>query len=572
MVVERILKIASSDLNTRVKAAELYFRIGQRQRSANEYASVASAFAEKGEYDKAREFYIQANELDLENVEALIGLSRLSEKIDDIDKAFEYLDKVLAVDAGNKECLLSYSALALKKNNIEAARGALTKIFEQDSTDINAKNLMGAIYLREGQNEKAWEELLPYLDSLLDAQKWSEALKTINNFKEFNSIPVKQRLVSIYRGLGNNDMLVNELKELARLHEEGGSLHAAHTTYSDCITLTPDDSYVKDKVQQLDVKLGRATPEIDPLHPEEDPSTPRMVANNEIEEEDLSAPHVMADNEIEEEDPSTPHMVANSEIEEEDLSTPHMLINNEIDLEVSQSQVSEAITLEQFDEKKKEADFYALQGLSEEAIKIYEQLHLVSPENEDVKRQLESLRPANTSPENITVKNVMQEQPAIQDGEDTDSDYMRIRFDTDDREHCESHYDSGIELKQKGLIDEAIHEFQAAVEVSEKKLPSMRMLASCYMEKGAYPYAIAEFNKIIDALSPSDHGYLNIKYELAGAYLNNKDYNEALVLYSEIHSHNPDFGDIARQIENVRNEMRGSAENTKPRKDRVSYI
>ena len=118
----------------------------------------------------------------------------------------------------------------------------------------------------------------------------------------------------------------------------------------------------------------------------------------------------------------------------------------------------------------------------------------------------------------------------------------------------------------------AIREFQAAAKAPQKKLMSLRMIALCHMAKEAYPYAIAEFNKVLDSLSPDDGIFLRIKYELGEAYMKNRDNNKALELYTEIHAREPEFRDISQKIEELKSMTQGPQDNPKPKKNRVSYI
>ncbi len=120
------------------------------------------------------------------------------------------------------------------------------------------------------------------------------------------------------------------------------------------------------------------------------------------------------------------------------------------------------------------------------------------------------------------------------------------------------------------MLDEAIREFQIVAKDPGKKLLSSKMLASCYMDKGAYPLAIAEFNEVIAAMSPSDAGYLEIKYELAGAYMNNKDYNKSFELYSEIQEQDSGFRDVSQKLDLLKTQIQ--KDKTESKRDRVSYI
>ena len=127
-------------------------------------------------------------------------------------------------------------------------------------------------------------------------------------------------------------------------------------------------------------------------------------------------------------------------------------------------------------------------------------------------------------------------------------------------------------MKQNGRLDEAIGEFRIASKDPQKKLRNTSVLALCYMEKGDYQHAIQEFSRVIEKISPADNGYYNVKYELARAYMGNKDYNKALKIYSEIQEQSPDFKDVAKTINELKSLTASTGIEPNARKDRVSYI
>ncbi|HDH10626.1 MAG TPA: tetratricopeptide repeat protein, partial [Nitrospirae bacterium] len=240
MVVEKMLHLSPADVITRSKIAYLYFRIGLRERAANEYASIGATYLEKNDYEKAEEFYNKAMEYDPDNVSALIGLSNLAGKLKNTDKAFRYLETAMSLDPDNKEVLLSYARLAIEFNKTEDAKKALIKLAEADPSDIRARKLLGTLYLDEGLLEIAWEELLPYIDDALNKQKWSEAHELLHKFKDLYPVAAKQRLLHICKAQGDDNAISHELKELAGLYKNEGSNEDALHLYKEALELNPD--------------------------------------------------------------------------------------------------------------------------------------------------------------------------------------------------------------------------------------------------------------------------------------------------------------------------------------------
>ena len=70
----------------------------------------------------------------------------------------------------------------------------------------------------------------------------------------------------------------------------------------------------------------------------------------------------------------------------------------------------------------------------------------------------------------------------------------------------------------------------------------------------------------------SDERVIDIKYELAEAYMKNNDYDKALEIYSEIRTINPDHKDLSHKIDILKDLSGKSEKKLKVKKNRISYI
>lgn len=512
---KKVLKLTPSNIDLPIKMTELYLKTGLKKEAVTEYLSIASDYSGKGEYQKAQEFYNKAINIEPQNISSLIGLGRIAENTNNIQQAYEYFTKAMSFDQDNNEVLFNYSRLAIETDNIDNAKQALTKLIEKEPSNSQYKKLIGNIYLKEGLLEKALDEMLPFIDEELQAGKWSEALKLLNNFKDINPEVVKPRFITIYKGEKNKEAAISETRELTQVLESKNLLEDALQLYREILELNPSDEKAKDRIKELEKTLG-IKPE-----PTIEESVEAILKNAEIPTAKPAPPSVKAE--------------------------------------------------EKFEEKLTEADFYAQQGLKEEAIKIYEELLSIAPDNDEIRKKLRALK----SEERLEVKLSLPEEemptPASTEAE------LRGMFDKfkkgiDEKlgEDYESHYNLGIAYKEMGMIEEAIKELQVAAKDPKKTVQSSIMLALCYMDKKLYPLAIKELKKNLESISPDDGSYIGIKFDLARAYEKNNEYDNALKLYMEIYAQNPNFRDIKHKIENIKSLM--AEEKPKTKKGRVSYI
>ena len=136
----------------------------------------------------------------------------------------------------------------------------LNKLVDNHPSDLQAKRMLGTVYLKDGLIEQAWDELLPCIENALDSKKWSDAHELLTGFREAYPIPVKQHLLTICKAQGDDETIKNELRELAALHEGEHANENALQLYKELLELSPDDKATVQKIQKLEIVLGIAEP------------------------------------------------------------------------------------------------------------------------------------------------------------------------------------------------------------------------------------------------------------------------------------------------------------------------
>lgn len=533
---QKTIKLAPRSIHLKLRMAELYLAIGLSGEAACQYADIADAYIEQEDTGKAEEFYLKAINIAPDNINSFTGLSRTAEKANDIKKAFEHIGKALAFAPENRELLRRHAMLAIKAGAPDNAKRTLLRLLKIEPSDIQAKKLMGSIYLKEGNLEEAWHELMPYIDAALSSEEWDHALEFLGNFKELEPIAVRHRFARAYKGKGDKKSAVNELRVLAKLYADKDQFNGALQACKDILELDPDDEEAKTKIEEYKEKLG------------------------------LTAPAAALEEETEVE------VVKIHSIEEE----------AEV---IAPAEKVEALSKEEFQTKKAEADFYAQYGFKDQAAKLYESLLRIEPDNREIREKLNALKspagpgaaPADqTEEEPVDMAEEAEVQP-IQPQAAIDSDVKDIfkQFkesfakSIDDKD-SETHYNMGIAFKEMGILEDAIKEFQISLKDPKRERQSMGMIALCHIDMGNYPEAVKEFEKMINAITPADEAYLDTAYDLATAYMKNRDYDNALKLFVEIHTKDSGFRDAARHIESLKITIAKAKAN--PKKDRVSYL
>jgi len=240
--------------------------------------------------------------------------------------------------------------------------------------------------------------------------------------------------------------------------------------------------------------------------------------------------------------------------------------------------------------KKAEADFYAQYGFKDQATKLYETLLRIAPDNKEIKEKLTALKPEaepseKPEPEKVAAPEpeetqTVEEKPkaaSVAKEETIDSETKEVFNEFKEgiakeveEEDSETHYNLGIAYKEMGILDDTIKEFHISMKDPEREKQSISMIALCHIGLGNYPEAISEFKKIITKVSPDEESYFDIAYDLADAYIKNKEHDNALKLLVDINTKDPGFRDVARLVEDVKVTISKAKAN--PKKDRVSYL
>ncbi len=627
-IYEKIISLSPGNISLRSKVADIYIKEGLSQEAAKHYLEIAGIYAEKGESEKGARAYDKVIDLEPLNKGALLGRSALSEKTGNLQLAMEQIQDAINLFSSDPDILLRAAELSIQAEKVEQAREYLKVVLEIEPANIKARKLTGDTYLQEGNRDRAWLEYLPSLDEMILEEKYDDAIRLLEAFKDIDPLETGKRLVSLYRQLNEQPHVVKELTLLADAFLDKGMHKEALHCYREILTLVPDDESVKTKLIELERKVALESvpagaektveealieadifiryglfdkakdlleffkyqdPENRELHTklkavykgigDQEQAIAECLVLKELFEkagdQESAQQHLQEAIEINPDDPRLSGMVLTAATQEPDSGDQE-----------------EAPSLEDYTDEIAEADFYARQGLIEEARQILEKIQNIFPSNEEIGQKLMSLGQISEpevehaeGSQHETEETAFSEVEALEPEEiaepELDNDVMDIFNEFKkglekelEEEDYETHYNLGIAYKEMGLIDDAIREFQTARNDETKFISSSNMLGMCYMEKGVYSLAIETFRGAIEKMDSQDDSYWPMKYDLAEAYEKNGGVNQALSLFTEVYGWNSRFRDVADKIEQLKAKAEDTTDQKTPkdRKDRVSYI
>ena len=104
---------------------------------------------------------------------------------------------------------------------------------------------------------------------------------------------------------------------------------------------------------------------------------------------------------------------------------------------------------------------------------------------------------------------------------------------------AEAHYNLGIALLQKGQVDEAMVQFQKALEINPNYAEAHNNLGLVLFQKGQVDEAIAQYQKALE-INPD---YAAAHYNLGNALLQKGQLDEAIAQFQKALEINPDYAE-----------------------------
>lgn len=146
---------------------------------------------------------------------------------------------------------------------------------------------------------------------------------------------------------------------------------------------------------------------------------------------------------------------------------------------------------------------------------------------------------------------VEEEEPTGDEEKDFHEMLARFRQGIDeniDEGDFQSHYDLGVAFKEMGLLDEAIAEFQKALQAPEGKLRAVEALGTCFLDKGAIVVAESILRRGLELPAASDQERLGVLYSLARALEGQERKPEARTLYQRVFAVDIGFKDVSERM------------------------
>lgn len=110
-------------------------------------------------------------------------------------------------------------------------------------------------------------------------------------------------------------------------------------------------------------------------------------------------------------------------------------------------------------------------------------------------------------------------------------------------------FDYGELLFERGMMDEAIAQFQQAQRNPKRRIDALYLMGRCFKAKGQYDIAASQLEKASEELPTMDNTKMGILYELGEVLELQGDFDAALVHFKQIYAVDIGYREVSAKIE-----------------------
>lgn len=544
--------------------AESFFKENQFSEAVDSYCEGGARLFKKAMHEQALVAYTKALDIQPTNATALAGFVDLQFLLGHPEAAAVRLESILAEQPFNRDVLYLLIDCLLQAGRMAEAEKSVIKLVEQEPANYPKFLELANVYLANGDQVSASRVLNMASEHLLaggQADDFEYAVKEVlkRDPEQLDGLRLYVRLCTWQR---DEEALLDSLKRLADASKRENAVDDERFALSQLSIIVPHE-----------VKYAERLKEINELHGfVGDPVTDNLFDRQFLREAGQGG--AKATGEV---------LAATAEpVEDVVEADEDALIHDTIDATVLVTEVPEAqpadAPLPVGDESpetrlRKEVDsikFYIDSGYAELAEKAINELRGEFGECSEIAELRTHLNGHTPSQEADPVVGPVVEKAATNghsaptNGNSGAFDLGEFRselgFDNDgpaDDSDYDTHYQTAIAYQEMGLLEQAIAEFQDAVNLvrpndgSRRFFQCANLLGHCFMQNGMPKLALKWHQRTLETPDLRDDEKQAVWYEIASAYEAEGDFENAGKYFEQVYSENVDFRDVRSRLKNL---------------------
>jgi tetratricopeptide (TPR) repeat protein len=589
---KQVAQLDPNNTEVYLKIAEFCVQSEQPEEAAKSYTEAGLRLANLNQQERALDAFTRALAIRPFELPALNGFVKTQIRLGNSDEAAKRLEEILERQPYNREILYMLVDCYIDSNNPPEAEKSVIRLVEQEPANYPKFLQLVELYLKNDDLPAAVRILSMSSEHLLVGGKPEEFFKWTNEILARNpeQLDALRLLVRYYGWQRDETELKNALErlaEIARLHE---SVDDEHYALSQLVMILPHEVSYARRLQEIAQEYGFA-PEMPAadyslgadaaLPAEAEELTAFAVVEVEESAAALFDDYVAYESEVglsEAETAFPDEGSAFAQNEADIVSTDFAFVAETLDAESGDfggSALGGAADppLTASDEMRlgqevESLEFYITQGYLDLADKTLSGLEAefgARPEFAALRAQLGETGAAETTESKALpeVELIVAAEPAGAESYDFLSDF-RSDLGFEDAEPAveegdyETHYQTAIVYKEMGLMEEAIREFQDAVNLvrpddgTRRFFQCCNLLGLCFMERAMPNLALMWYRRALETPGLNDEEKQALFYETGIAYEMGGEKPKALEYFEQIYAVNVDYRDVSSRLESLR--------------------
>jgi tetratricopeptide (TPR) repeat protein len=580
-VWKSIAELDPNNTDIYLRIADVYRQENQTEEAARSYTEAGLRLANLERYEEALEAFSRAFEFNPNDLTLLNGMVKAQIALGYADEAAKTLEDLLKEQPANKELssLLIDCYLDLERP-LDAER-IIHHLVEREPAEYPRLLELLEIYFKQDDLESATRILLITSEQLLASRQGDDLLKWLNEILLRNPEQIEaQRLLVRYYSWQRDEVALRaaleRLAEIARLNE---SVDDERYALTQLVVMLPNETVYAQRLQEINTQYGFV--EVESIHQADEGQTDEQsAARHEFESfavvsDDAEEPvtsFARFENLYEESiSPAVENGSRSSNGFHSDAETfADSFEQNEVPAEafetVEEPAPGEGLSLSderRIQQELESIEFYIAQGYTDLAVKSLDALEAEygkRPEFDECRRQLKGDAAADVQTEQT-------EQAAPQQGFFDPMGDFRDELGLEESpassadDDYETHYQMAIAYKEMGLIEDAIKEFQDAINMvlpddgTNRFFQCANLLGFCFMEKQMPNLALMWYRRALETVSLTPEEKQALLYEIGCAYEAGGDRERARKYFEQVYVVDVDYRDVSERLQRLQEKV-----------------
>lgn len=542
--------------------AESYLREGQRDDAAEAFAEAGARFSRQNKHEEAIRALMKGFDIRSNDLRILSGLVKAQTAIGRAGKAVGLLEEILDNEPYNRDVLYLLIECCIDSQNAAGAEKAVIKLVEIEPANYPKFLDLIRIYLNVNDPESAARILSMSSEYLLAGGQAEECGKWINEILERDPSQLTglRLLVRYYSWLKDEAGFRAALEKLTNAASKHGSVDDERFAVAQLAVLRPHETQYRDRLNEINEEFGFEDNPVD----EELLRAQFVTAGDDVPADQMETDSASESEGMNGDRPASEQVAVDGIERNGEVIVAHA-IDDDVDAQNEAPDSNKAAnadsTLSHSDEQTLQKEIESIkfyieneyEDLAEKALTELAQQFGEHPEIAALRSQI-GMKSGDTKVET---------EPFVESAVSTlGISEIRSEFGLEDSEANDDgdydiHYHTAVAYQEMGLMEDAIKEFQDAINLVKPNDSARRffhcanLLGHCFLENGMANHAVTWIKRALETSDISDEEFQGLWYELALAFEADGDDENSTKYFEQVYAENVDFRDVAERLKNL---------------------